>query len=100
MNEQQCDEEDWYDDDEERIWRQRRDAVQKRVTAEDFAIFTQQLENIEARIVGKGLDGSEGEDDKFIFHSIRSVIVSSVGQACGRVAFTSGMPARKIASIW
>ncbi|TWU09940.1 hypothetical protein [Allorhodopirellula heiligendammensis] len=61
------DEDDRHDrEEDERIWRERRQAIQSRVTREAFAFFLRELKQIEARVVGKGLGGENGEDDEFV----------------------------------
>tara|TARA_A100001391_G_scaffold171222_1_gene132445 strand:+ start:2038 stop:2427 length:390 start_codon:yes stop_codon:yes gene_type:complete len=72
------DEEDRRDrEEDERIWRERREYIQSRVTPEDFAFFLHELEQIEARVIGQGLGGDDdGESDQFIFAAMRNVFYS------------------------
>lgn len=73
------DEEDRRDrEEDERIWRERKQHLQSRVTPEAFAFFLHELEQIEARVIGKGLGGEddEGESDAYIFAAMRNVFYS------------------------
>lgn len=71
------DEEDRRDrEEDERLWRERRQAIQSRVTPEAFTFFLRKLEQIEARVVGQGLGDDDGEDDEFIFAAMRNVFYS------------------------
>lgn len=63
-------------EEDEQIWRERREYIQSRVTPEDFAFFLHELEQIEARVVGKGVGGENGEDDEFIYAAFRNVFFS------------------------
>ncbi len=73
------DEEDRRDrEEDERIWRERKQYLQSRVTSEDFAFFLHEIEQIEARVLGQGLGGDhdQGEADAFIFAAMRNVFCS------------------------
>ncbi len=80
------DEEDRRDREEDaRIWRERRLEIQSRVTPKDFAFFLHQLEQIEAKLVGQGIGGDDGEDDEFIFAAMRNVF---------HIGYLAGLSAR------
>lgn len=59
-------------EDDERIWRERKQDIQARVTPHSFAAFLYELEQIEARVVGQGIGGDDGENDQFIYASFRN----------------------------